>query len=50
MIPAESQQFMAARMKARVRTIPADHMSMVTAPSDVIDIVLEAVRDTNSRG
>lgn len=45
MIPAETQRFMAERMKAHVRTAPADHMPMVTAPSAVIDIVLEAVRE-----
>jgi pimeloyl-ACP methyl ester carboxylesterase len=49
MIPAETQRFMAERMKARVRTAPADHMPMVTAPSAVVDIVLEAVREIESR-
>jgi pimeloyl-ACP methyl ester carboxylesterase len=49
MIPAETQRFMAERMKARVRTAPADHMPMVTAPSAVVDIVLEAVREVESR-
>jgi pimeloyl-ACP methyl ester carboxylesterase len=50
MIPAETQRFMAERMKARVHTTPADHMPMVTAPSAVVDIVLEAVREVESRG
>ena len=49
MIPAETQRFMAERMKAHVRTAPADHMPMVTAPSAVVDIVLEAVREVQSR-
>jgi pimeloyl-ACP methyl ester carboxylesterase len=49
MIPAEAQRFMAERMKARVRIAPADHMPMVTAPSTVVDIVLEAVREVESR-
>ncbi len=48
MIPAENQLFMAERMKARVRTVPADHMPMVTAPSAVVDIVLEAVREVGA--
>jgi pimeloyl-ACP methyl ester carboxylesterase len=48
MIPAQTQHFMAERMKARVRTSPADHMPMVTAPSAVVDIVMEAVRDVES--
>jgi pimeloyl-ACP methyl ester carboxylesterase len=49
MIPAENQLFMAERMKARVRMVPADHMPMVTAPSAVVDIVLEAAREVDSR-
>jgi len=49
MIPAENQRFMAERMKARVRTAPADHLPMVTAPRAVIDIVLEAVREVEER-
>ncbi len=44
MILAENQRFMAERMKAHVRTTHADHMPMVTSPSAVVDIVLEAVR------
>lgn len=48
MIPAETQRFMAERMKARVRTVPADHVPMVTAPSAVVDIVMEAVREVES--
>jgi pimeloyl-ACP methyl ester carboxylesterase len=49
MIPAETQRFMAERMKARVRTAPADHMPMITAVPAVVDIVLEAVREVESR-
>jgi hypothetical protein len=45
---AAPQRFMAERMKARVRTAPADHMPMLTAPSAVVDIVLEAVREIES--
>jgi pimeloyl-ACP methyl ester carboxylesterase len=48
MIPAETQRFMAERMKARVRTAPADHMPIVTAAPAVVDIVLEAVREVES--
>jgi pimeloyl-ACP methyl ester carboxylesterase len=49
MIRAENQRFMAERMNARVRTAPSDHMPMVTAPAAVVDIVLEAVREIESR-
>jgi pimeloyl-ACP methyl ester carboxylesterase len=50
MIRHENQHFMAERMKARMRTAPVDHMPMVTAPSAVVDIVLEAVREIESGG
>ncbi|MGH3170043.1 MAG: alpha/beta fold hydrolase [Trebonia sp.] len=49
MIPAENQRFMAKRMNARVRAVSADHVPMVTAPSAVVDIILEAVREAESR-
>lgn len=45
MIAAETQRFMAARMKARVRSHPVDHAPMITAPDVVIDILRDAVRD-----
>ncbi|MYS19339.1 Pimeloyl-ACP methyl ester carboxylesterase [Streptomyces sp. DvalAA-14] len=48
MIPAANQRFMAERMKARVRTVPADHLPMLTATTAVVDIVLEAVREVES--
>jgi len=48
MIPAETQRFMAERMKARVRTAPAGHVPMITKASAVVDIVLEAVREVES--
>jgi pimeloyl-ACP methyl ester carboxylesterase len=43
MISPETQLFTAERMGARVRTRPVDHMPMITAPTDVVDIILEAV-------
>jgi pimeloyl-ACP methyl ester carboxylesterase len=48
MIPAETQRFMAERMKARVRTVPADHVPMITRASAVVDILMEAVREAAS--
>jgi hypothetical protein len=43
MITLETQQFMADRMKAQVRSHPVDHTPSVTAPGVVRDIILEAV-------
>ncbi|HEX4146569.1 MAG TPA: alpha/beta hydrolase [Pirellulales bacterium] len=43
MIVHENQRFMAQRMKARVRSHPVDHASLVTAPAAVVDIIREAV-------
>jgi hypothetical protein len=44
-INPETQRFTAGRMSARVRTRPVDHTPQVTAPADVIDILLGAARD-----
>jgi pimeloyl-ACP methyl ester carboxylesterase len=49
MIPAETQRFMAERMKARVRTVPADHVPMITRASAVVDILMEAIREVASQ-
>jgi pimeloyl-ACP methyl ester carboxylesterase len=43
MIPAQTQRFMAKRMKARVHTAAADHVPMITKASKVVDVLLEAV-------
>ena len=43
MIVEENHRFMAARMKARVRSHPIDHTPLVTAPSPVVDIIREAI-------
>jgi pimeloyl-ACP methyl ester carboxylesterase len=45
MIAPETQRFMAERMKARVRSHPVDHTPLVTAPGDVVALILEAVHD-----
>lgn len=44
MIVPETQHFMAARMKAQVRSHQVDHMPLVTAPDAVKDIIVDAVR------
>jgi len=46
MINPNSQQFMANRMGARIRRKLADHTPMLTAPDLVIDLILEAARET----
>ncbi len=45
MINPETQHFTAERMGARVRVRPVDHVPMVTAAAEVVDIILAAVRD-----
>jgi pimeloyl-ACP methyl ester carboxylesterase len=47
-INPETQRFTAERMGARVRTRPVDHTPQVTAPTDVVDILLDAARDVHS--
>jgi pimeloyl-ACP methyl ester carboxylesterase len=45
MIVHENQRFMAERMQAKVRSHAVDHAPMVTAPSYVLDIIREALRE-----
>lgn len=49
MIARETQQFMAQRMKATWRSHPLDHTPIVTAPSAVVDIILEALDTAGKR-
>jgi pimeloyl-ACP methyl ester carboxylesterase len=46
MILEKTQQFMAERMKATIRTAHADHIPSLTMPKPVIEIVLEAAEAT----
>jgi pimeloyl-ACP methyl ester carboxylesterase len=46
MIVAGTQHFMAERMKAEVRSYRVDHTPSVTAPNAVVDVILDAVRNT----
>jgi pimeloyl-ACP methyl ester carboxylesterase len=48
MIIAETQRFMAERMKARVSEHPVDHTPSVTAPGPVVDLILSAAREIRS--
>ena len=43
MINPETQQFMAERMKATIRSYAVDHTPLLTAPDKVAEIILEAV-------
>ena len=43
MIGHETQRFMAERMNAHVRSYPVDHAPIVTAPTVVVEIILEAI-------
>lgn len=46
MIPAKTQRFQAGRMGAIVRAHAVDHSPMLTAPNVVVDVLLEAIRNT----
>ena len=49
MINPKTQHYMAERMGATVRSTRADHTPMYTAADLVIDVILEAARETLSR-
>lgn len=44
MIVPETQRFMAARMKAKIKAHAVDHTPSVTAPAAVVDILHDAIR------
>jgi pimeloyl-ACP methyl ester carboxylesterase len=46
MIHPQTQQFMARRMGAKVRSIRADHSPMYTAGEQVAEVILEAARES----
>ena len=48
MINPKTQRFMAKRMKATVRPFAVDHTPLLTAPDNVVDIIVEAARATLS--
>ena len=49
MINPKTLHFMAERMKAKVHSHPVDHSPMYTEPNLVIDVILDAARETLSR-
>ena len=48
MINPKTLHFMADRMKAKVQSHPVDHSPMYTEPNLVIDVILDAARETLS--
>ena len=48
MINPKTQQFMARRMGAKIRSSGVDHSPMLTAPDLVVDVILEAARESLS--
>jgi len=46
MIRRETQLFMAERMKARIREVPADHTPIISSPDPVVDFIVEAVHES----
>ena len=44
MIVRDNQYFMSERMKAKVKMVRVDHTPSVTAPSAVVDIIIETVK------
>jgi hypothetical protein len=46
MINPKTQQFMAGRMGATVRSGPVDHSPMYTATDLVVAVILEAARES----
>jgi len=48
MINPKTQQFMAGRMHAKIRSSPVDHSPMYTATDLVVDVIFEAAREGNS--
>jgi pimeloyl-ACP methyl ester carboxylesterase len=49
MIDPATQQFMADRMGASIRSYKVDHTPMHAAPDLVVDIILEAMQSTSAK-
>jgi pimeloyl-ACP methyl ester carboxylesterase len=49
MISADTQRFMAQRMKAHVHAYPVDHTPMITSPETVTKVILEAVHSISAQ-
>jgi hypothetical protein len=49
MINPKTQQFMAKRMGAMTTLLRVDHTPMLSAPQEVVDIILEANQASSDR-
>jgi pimeloyl-ACP methyl ester carboxylesterase len=47
MIKSTTQRFMAERMRAKIRSYSVDHTPMYTQPNLVVDVILEAARESS---
>ncbi|HWZ60327.1 MAG TPA: alpha/beta hydrolase [Gemmatimonadaceae bacterium] len=50
MINPKTQRFMAGRMSAKVRSLRVDHSPQISAPTHVVDVIMEAARATLPQG
>jgi pimeloyl-ACP methyl ester carboxylesterase len=48
MIPPQAEEFMAKRMGATIRSVPASHASMVSHPQEVADIITQAAESASA--
>ena len=48
MIPPQAEEFMAKRMGATTRSVPASHASMVSHPKEVVDLIVAAAESVRS--
>jgi len=48
MINPKTQHFMAKRMGATTRSLPVDHTPLLSAPKEVVNIILEATQATSN--
>jgi pimeloyl-ACP methyl ester carboxylesterase len=49
MIPPKAEEFMAKRMGATVRSIPASHAAMVSHPNEVVEMIIQAAESTATK-
>lgn len=48
MINPKTQHFMANRMQARIHSFAVDHTPLLTAPENVVELIIIAARETLS--